>query len=263
MEKLLADPAPDRFSYGVAKAELAQMRERIAKLEPVYLASQAEGGTLHQAAMYAAPDREVRAYIDKVRSRPRNAKKSYFRMNSESGEIRLASDEVWHIPSRHPDFDGWENIPKVIDAGDKTFVWLARPTGGTEASAYTLPLGHGKTHVVIAAPVVGKKGSYNRVLTSFIDSDNAVRNWLERRGPYPGAGELEKLLFQPGSLPGSGPVRNINNGGNGVNYQSAIPVVDKQGKPFQRSWEELAEIGRKRTSEFEKESKPGPGWEFY
>ncbi|MCD7984063.1 MAG: hypothetical protein LUG19_07400 [Desulfovibrio sp.] len=143
-------------------------------------------GALAQA-MYRNNAATLQDFVDEVLAGTPQDKKSYFGLgtagrtdlNIPDSEIILASDQVRHIKSGHPDFNAWGAIPEVIVRGEATPLAQNKVTGG-RAIAFALNEGK-ESLVVVAAPQEGKVlGRRLVVLTAFRDSAAKVENWLEQ-----------------------------------------------------------------------------------
>ncbi|MGC8495526.1 MAG: JAB domain-containing protein, partial [Syntrophobacteraceae bacterium] len=158
-----------------------------------------EGAGLNQAAaMYRSPKSDVAEYVEGVLKNP-SAKKSYFEYGKvpegvaqkamegskediANADVVLPSDIVKHGARRHPDItaDRWPNLLKDMDGAQEIFE--ADPK---RASYGGKPLGFvsyhdGKGTVVVAEHAVSTKNDRLVVKTYFTDSENGVRNWVEK-----------------------------------------------------------------------------------
>lgn len=175
-------------------------------------------GQVPESALTHAMDRNktenLQGFVDEILAGSPQDKKSFKGLGTvereEIGvapsEVVLASDQVRHINSGHPDFTQWADIPKVLTQGDITPLGKNKATGD-QAYAFRLRNGE-KDFVVVAAPQEGKKlGKRLVVLTAFQDDAARAENWIkENKGaafyqsasgspayPSPAKGDLSAL----------------------------------------------------------------------
>lgn len=171
------------------------------------------GETLEHA-MYRNKSPNLQSFIDEVLSGNPQDKKSFFGMGTASrdtpnitdAEIILASDQVRHIRSGHPDFAEWERIPDVIRNGEHALLGNNRVTG-KETYAFVLHDADGRSTVVVGAPASGKSGNRITVLTAFRDSRKGVEDWIAQKNAaiYQSAAEITASPSPRGDTPsGSG-----------------------------------------------------------
>lgn len=145
----------------------------------------AESSLTH--AMYRNRSESLQGFVDEVLAGSPQDKKSFKGLGTVEredigiapSEVVLASDQVRHINSGHPDFTQWADIPSVLAQGDITTLGKNKATGG-QAYAFRLRNGE-KDFVVVAAPQEGKNlGKRLVVLTAFRDNAARVENWIKK-----------------------------------------------------------------------------------
>lgn len=194
---------------------------------------QAQGDAALAQAMYRNNAATLQGFVDEVLAGTPQDKKSYFGLgtagrtdlNIPDSEIILASDQVRHIKSGHPDFNAWSAIPEVIVRGEPTPLAQNKVTGG-RAIAFTLNEGK-ESLVVVAAPQEGKfLGRRLVVLTAFRDSAAKVENWLEQNK---GAAFYQSAGGSPAyPSPRGGDPSALKSGSSGEN----ISLLSPEGKPL-------------------------------
>lgn len=195
------------------------------------------GGFLAQA-MYRNKAATLQGFVDEVLASTPQDKKSYFGLgtagrtdlNIPDSEIILASDQVRHIKSGHPDFNAWSAIPEVIMRGEPTPLAQNKVTGG-RAIAFTLNEGK-ESLVVVTAPQEGKfLGRRLVVLTAFQDSAAKVKNWLEQNK---GAAFYQSAGGSPAyPSPRGGDPSALKSGSSDEN----ISLLGPEGKPLSQDQE--------------------------
>lgn len=164
--------------YGVDPVSFILQRINVAR------GGEVAGGTLAQAAMYAASERSIADFVTRVRTEGMEGKKSFYAFQVpgelEGWEVRLPSDVVHHVGRRHKDLTAadMEQLPNV----------LAILTADTVVDTGTTGQ-FGRTYVGLAE--TGGKGygvsfsvAENGVLylnTFFRDSPKNLRAWLEQK----------------------------------------------------------------------------------
>ena len=194
---------------------------------------QAQGDAALAQAMYRNNAATLQGFVDEVLAGTPQDKKSYFGLgtagrtdlNIPDSEIILASDQVRHIKSGHPDFNAWSAIPEVIVRGGPTPLAQNKVTGG-RAIAFTLNEGK-ESLVVVAAPQEGKfLGRRLVVLTAFRDSAAKVENWLEQNK---GAAFYQSAGGSPAyPSPRGGDPSALKSGSSDKNISLLVP----ESKPF-------------------------------
>ncbi|MDR2503334.1 MAG: ssDNA-binding domain-containing protein, partial [Deltaproteobacteria bacterium] len=137
----------------------------------------------HAAAMYRSQAETVEEFVNSIPQHG-NIQKSVFHLRSVNGNpVELATDQVRHIRSHHPDFNEWERIPDIVEHGRTIPVGIDKFTN-SPTKIYILEEGD-KSFVVIGASVSGsqrKEGHIARTvtLTAFHDDTTKVLHWASR-----------------------------------------------------------------------------------
>lgn len=199
---------------------------------------QTEAGHVLAQAMYRNKAATLQGFVDEVLASTPQDKKSYFGLgtagrtdlNIPDSEIILASDQVRHIKSGHPDFNAWSAIPEVIVRGEPTPLAQNKVTGG-RAIAFTLNEGK-ESLVVVTAPQEGKfLGRRLVVLTAFQDNAAKVKNWLEQNK---GAAFYQSAGGSPAyPSPRGGDPSALKSGSSDEN----ISLLGPEGKPLSQDQE--------------------------
>lgn len=189
----------------------------------------AESSLTH--AMYRNRAESLQGFVDEVLAGSPQDKKSFKGLGTvereEIGvapsEIILASDQVRHINSGHPDFAQWADIPDVLARGEIAPLGKNKATGG-QAYAFRLRNGE-KDFVVVAAPQEGKNlGKRLVVLTAFQDNPTRVENWIKENK---GAAFYQSAGGSPAyPSPEKGDLSALKSGSSGEN----IILQDSEGK---------------------------------
>ncbi|KAF5089785.1 hypothetical protein DSECCO2_25610 [anaerobic digester metagenome] len=182
-------------------------------------------------AMYRNRAESLQGFVDEVLEGSPQDKKSFKGLGTvereEIGvapsEIILASDQVRHISSGHPDFARWADIPDVLARGEIAPLGKNKATGG-QAYAFRLREGE-KDFVVVAAPQEGKNlGKRLVVLTAFQDNPTRVENWIKENK---GAAFYQSAGGSPAyPSPEKGDLSTLKSGSSGEN----IILQDSEGK---------------------------------
>ena len=141
------------------------------------------GAASYGQGMYRSQARHIQDFINEALANTSKKAKPFFILDNPYGRkiIEVSSDQAKHIDNKHPDFDDWELVPKVIEEGDQTPVGRNTVTH-TDTVIYSLE-NNGEAVVVVAAPDVGGKGRKDKptrtvILTAFRENSGAVNNWL-------------------------------------------------------------------------------------
>ena len=196
----------------------------------------AESSLTH--AMYRNRSESLQGFVDEVLAGSPQDNKSFKGLGTVEredigiapSEVVLASDQVRHINSGHPDFTQWADIPEVLARGEIAPLGKNKVTGG-QAYAFRLRNGE-KDFVVVAAPQEGKNlGKRLVVLTAFQDNPARVENWIKENK---GAAFYQSAGGSPAyPSPKKGDLSALKSGSSGEN----IILHDAEGKTLnQPAW---------------------------
>ena len=96
----------------------------------------------------------------------------------ENAALQLGGSDVNHIRNRHPDFNRWEEIEKVINEG-QAYAIPQNETTKLPGRAFVTQK-DGEWHAVLGYIQQTKWGQRFSIGTSFIDTPNKMKGWLKQ-----------------------------------------------------------------------------------